>query len=81
MLRGYAMYDLIRLSDSMRIGSSRLKREVLRHCAILGNEPAQAVDYLVAAIGHLGLNLGEFPADRHCESSLACFNQLRRALR
>ena len=57
-----------------------LRREVLRHCDILGGEPAAAMDYLMASLGHLGLNLGEFPAGRYCETSLTCFNELRNAL-
>lgn len=81
MLRGYAMYDLIRLASSMGLGAARLEREVLRHCKILGIGPELAMGYLIASLGHLGLNLGEFPAQRHCEMSLACFNDLRGALR
>jgi hypothetical protein len=80
MLRGYAMYDLIRLATSMGLGAARLEREVLRHCKILGSRPELAMGYLIASLGQLGLNLGEFPAERHREMSLACFNQLRGAL-
>jgi hypothetical protein len=80
LLRGYAMYDLVRLAASMRLRTPGFGREVLRHCEILGGEPALAMDYLIASLGHLGLNLGEFPAERYCESSMACFTKLRTAL-
>jgi hypothetical protein len=79
-LRGYAMYDLIRLAASLGLRGARLGREVRRHCEILGCKASLATDYLVAGLGHLGLTLGEFPAERHCEMSLDCFNELQYAL-
>ncbi|MBW2420444.1 MAG: hypothetical protein JRH19_18020 [Deltaproteobacteria bacterium] len=80
IMRGYAMYDLIRLAASMGLRGAGFGHEVRRHCDILGSHPASAMDYLAASLGHLGMNLGEFPSERYCESSVSCFNQLRSAL-
>jgi hypothetical protein len=79
-LRGYAMYDLIRLAASMGLRGRGLRREVLRHCEILGSEPANAIGYLLASLGHLGLNLGCFAPETYADMSRSCFNDLRNAL-
>jgi hypothetical protein len=79
-LRGYAMYDLLRLARSMNLSRSGLAREVLRHCEILGITPTGAMGYLLASLGHLGMNLGCFASEKYTEVSVACFNDLRRAL-
>ncbi|MEE3332616.1 MAG: phosphotransferase [Myxococcota bacterium] len=79
-LRGYAMYDLIRLASSMRLRGRGLRREVLRHCEILGGEPEDAPGYLLAGLGHLSFNLGCFSPEVYLEMSRTCFNDLEAVL-
>lgn len=79
-LRGYAMYDLLRLAQSVGLSRAGLRHEVLRHCEILESEAVDAMGYLAAGIGYLGLNLGYFAPDRYLETSLTCCIDLSRAL-
>jgi hypothetical protein len=79
-LRGYPMYDLLRIAHSMRLGPSALRREVSRHREILGMDAADAMGHLLACLGHIGLNLGCFPMEMYTAMSLTCFNDLRKAL-
>ena len=79
-LRGYPMYDLLRITHSMRLGNSALRREISRHCEIFGVGAAGAVGHLLACLGHIGLNLGCFPMEMYTAMSMTCFNDMRKAL-
>lgn len=73
-ISGHAMYDLVRLAESMSLTDRCLRREVDRHCRILECDPANAAGYLLAALGHIYMNLEHFPVDRFvrmAENSLA----------
>ena len=65
VLRGHAMYDLIRLAQSMRVRRGRIATEVRHHCRILGATSECAKAYLLAALGHIGMHLGHFPVERY----------------
>ena len=80
-MRGYLMYDLLRLANSMRLSTRALRREVLRHCQIVDIEPVSARGHLLAGLGYLGLNLGCFPPEVYAETSRICFNNLSDALK
>lgn len=69
---GYAMYDIIRLSRSMHLPRRVLRREILKHCEHLGCEPRDARAHLLAAFGHLSMNLGHFPPDRFARLAEQC---------
>lgn len=77
---GYAFYDLVRLADSMRLNASNLSREVNRHCNLLGCERTDATSYLMAALGHISMNLEYFPIERYTQMAKSCFATLERAL-
>lgn len=77
---GYAMYDLVGLAQSMRLNARNLRREVVRHCRLLRCEPADATSYLVAALGHIAMNLERFPIDRYAHMAESCFATLDHAL-
>jgi len=79
-LEGYPLYDLLRISRSMRVGTKRVRAEVLRHCDSLGLDAEGAMGHLLACLGHIGLNLGHFPMDMYVDMSRACFADLRSAL-
>ncbi len=65
--RGYAMYDLMRLALSFRMDRPSLLQEVRAHCRLLGCEDSDALGYLLAGLGDLGLRLGHFPIERYLE--------------
>ncbi|MCE9660679.1 MAG: aminoglycoside phosphotransferase family protein [Burkholderiales bacterium] len=63
-VRGYPMYDLLTMATSIRLPTASLRRELRQHSALLGCEPAHAKDHLLAALGALALDLGEWPVER-----------------
>lgn len=77
-VRGYAMFDLIRMAQSMRLSSRRLRNEMMRHCHLLQCEPVDAMSYLLAALGHIFMNLEKFPIDRYAHMAESCFETLAR---
>ena len=80
MLRGYALYDLTRLAPAMGLNTRSYRREVMRHCEILQTSPSGAIGYLLAGLGHLGLNLGYMDPTRYFKTCLDCYMGLRSAL-
>jgi Phosphotransferase enzyme family len=61
MVDGYAMYDLVRLSDSFGLSGRALGEQVRAHCRVLGCEPGEAAGHLAAGLGYLLGNLDHFP--------------------
>ena len=62
--RGYAFFDLVRAADSLRVRPAALQAEVARHCAVLGCKRVDATSYVLAAVGAILGEIGEFPLDR-----------------
>lgn len=62
--KGYGMYDLVRLAESMQVGRLTLRHEIAGHCEALGCEPADAGGHLLACLGGLGIHLEHFPEER-----------------
>ncbi len=79
-IHGYAMYDLVRMAQSMGLNAKNLRREVERHCRLLRCEPADAMSYLLAALGHIAMNLEHFPIDRYARMAKSCLTTLEQAL-
>jgi hypothetical protein len=79
-ISGYAIYDLVNLAQSLPLNALILRRELDRHCRLLGCEPADATSYLLAALGHIGMNLEHFPIDRYMHLAESCFAALEHAL-
>jgi hypothetical protein len=75
-LAGYPIYDLICLSNSIGLVGRRLREELDIHARILGCEPADVRTYLLAALGHTGMNLEHFPVERFAGLADACFERL-----
>jgi len=78
--RGHAIYDIVRLSDSMGATHKQLRDQIELHCAELDCEPAHAMAHLAAGLGHLGMNLGAFPAERYAALATRCHLRLASAL-
>ncbi len=78
---GYAIYDLIRVAESLRLSRRRLTRELSAHCTLLNCDPVDAWGHLLAALGHLGRNLEHFPRPRYLAMAEGCCRRLDWALR
>jgi hypothetical protein len=79
-ISGYAIYDLVRLADSMRLSAHNLHQEVDRYCHLLGCEQGDITSYLMAALGHIAMNLEHFPMENYTHMAESCYATLDRAL-
>jgi hypothetical protein len=75
-IKGYGIYDLIRLGQSMRLSSRQLQAQVSIHCQILDSDFIDARSHLLTALGYLSMHLGCFPLNRFVELSHSCLNTL-----
>ncbi len=73
---GHGIYDLVRIGMSMGLPAGRVRRAVGAHCDVLGCEPAMANHYLASALGHLSLNLGEWPPAQFAQTAAVCHRYL-----
>lgn len=78
LLDGYGLFDLLRLSTSLKLTPARLRHEVALHTEILGCGPDDARSHLLAALGHVALDLEHFPIDRFVAMSSATDRELTR---
>jgi hypothetical protein len=76
--RGYAMFDLVRLGASLGLSAAAMGREVALHCEIIECAREDAGAYLLAALGHIGLNLENFPRGRFHQMAMNCWTTLTR---
>lgn len=74
--KGYGIYDMVRISESLDTFPSTLGKEVKAACHTLQCHLTDARAYLAAALGHLGMNLGHFPVERYLELSNRCMEKL-----
>jgi hypothetical protein len=77
---GHAIYDLIRLAQSMRLPAKALQVELVQHCRMLGCEPADARSHLLAALGYIMMNLEHFPMERYLQMASSCLTTLDEAM-
>jgi hypothetical protein len=77
---GHAIYDLIRLAQSMRLPTKDLRRELVRHCRVLECDLADARSHLLAALGCIMMNLEHFPMDRYLCMAESCLTTIDHAL-
>ena len=79
-LHGYPFYDLLSFCGCLRGPWPTLREQVGLHCAVLSCESEDAVSYLLASLGALGMDLEYFPEDRYVSLATALFARLARAL-
>lgn len=82
LVDGYPIFDLIRFADSVKLAPAALRSGLQRHAEALGCALEDTRSYLLAALGHIWLNLDQFPPERFAamaesnlrtiESALAC---------
>jgi len=70
---GFAIFDLIRIAESSGLPQRELRSEIDAHCQILDCTHEQAGYYLLAALGHVALNLEEFPWVRFEKMAKSCW--------
>lgn len=78
-VNGYAIYDLIRLAESMNLSPKKLNVEVNKHCDLLECDFIDATSYLLAALGFIAMNLEHFPLNRFVSMAESCFSTLSKA--
>ena len=79
-IHGYAIFDLIRMSQSMRLNTRSLRREIAGHCQLLKCKGTDSMSYLLAALGHIAMNLEHFPVDAYARMAESCFATLEEIL-
>lgn len=75
-VRGYGIYDLIRVASSLRLPKRHLARELAWHAQTLDDVQHAAQLHLLAALGHYARNLGEFPQHRFASLAQRCWAEL-----
>jgi hypothetical protein len=78
--RGYPMFDLARLMMALQVGARAASVQVERHCQALQCERVDAISYLLAALGSIGMNLGHFPPENYAKMSSRCFAMISGAV-
>lgn len=79
-VRGFPIFDLVRLSMSYRLSSRRLAREIARHAEIMGCSTTDAHGHLLAALGHYAINRGEMPLPNFLGMAQRCDQVYRLAM-
>ena len=79
-VNGYAIYDLIRIAESLNLRTDKLKVEVEKHCKLLNCDLIDAYSYLLAALGFIALNLEHFPVEKFTRMAESCFSTLSKAI-
>ena len=79
-IRGYAIFDLIRMSQSMRLNTRNLRREIAGHCQLLKCKVTDSMSYLLAGLGHVAMSLEHFPVDAYARMADSCFATLKETL-
>jgi len=79
-IHGYALFDLVRFAESIALSVSNLRTEVARHCQLLGCDLGDAKSYLLAALGHIYINLEHFPLPSFISMSENCLATFERSM-
>lgn len=66
---GFPIWDLLRVATSFSVPRFWLRRQLIRHCALLGCDESDAGSYLAAAVGQLALHRGCMPDSVYSEAS------------
>ena len=75
-LKGYGIYDLLRLARSMGLTRHALARELHVHARILGCQLTDSMGHLLASLGYLGMHLEHFPSERYVLLVRRCWGAL-----
>jgi hypothetical protein len=73
---GQAIYDLVRLAESLKLDRATLANEVREHCRLLACEPLDARGYLLAGLGKIAMRAGCFSRQRFLRLASDCCGRL-----
>lgn len=76
---GYPLFDLIKIAASLGAGPARLRRELVRHCQILGCDETDVSAYLAAALADTLSRLENFPLADFLSMAEMCIDTLAAA--
>jgi hypothetical protein len=79
-IRGFAFFDLMKLARSFKFPDLFTRRIIDAQCAALDCAVQNSMDYLLAALGALGRNLGHFPAHIYTQMSVELIQDLSRVI-
>ncbi len=74
--KGFAIYDLVRLSMILKLSKREFVSEIEMHCQILHCEVKNSMGYLLASLAYLAENLDQFAEDRFLNLVHKSFNYL-----
>lgn len=75
-LRGWPLYDLMRIAVSLGLPARTLAAEIDQHCAILGGDRRDAPHHLIASLACLADCLTHFPPERFAAMAGELFQAL-----
>ena len=78
--KGYGIYDLIRLSLSLRISNAQLRHELIAHSVALKCELEDLCGHLLASLGQLHLSIECFPEEEYEKTFYQCWHMLSQVL-
>ena len=78
IIKGHAIYDLIRMSMSLKLSTKRLMQELQQHCDILDCVLVDSRSYLLASLGYLGMNLDHFPVENYIRLTESCYQYMQK---
>lgn len=79
-LHGHPYFDLVRFAASVGVGGAPLGKLIGRYAAALDDDRSHAIDYVLAALGAVGLEPGHFPEDRFAEMCVETYDRIRGAV-
>jgi hypothetical protein len=77
---GYPIFDLVKFAEAVRLRPRALRFELAAHAERLACDIQDTVFYLVTALGHIWLNLDQFPPERFAAMAKRNLNTLDAAL-
>lgn len=77
---GFPIFDLVKFAESSKLRPSALRVELTAHAKILGCAVQDTRSYLLAALGHIWLNLDQFPPERFAAMGVRNLRSLDAAL-
>lgn len=79
VMRGFPIYDLIRLAISARLPKRTLSKQISKHCEALDCDRSHARHHVLAALAHIHSNLERFPRVRFFRMADRCLETVELA--
>lgn len=76
-VRGFPVFDLVKLLDSWRVSKRLSRRELIRYSETINCKKEDLVYYTLAALGHIQKDLGHFPPEKHVRLTKALWKRVK----